>query len=65
MKKDEVKFVEDVSRLKKDERLPYWRGAHCSGPLKNIAAQLYEQGKVLLVTKRHGKNDTEFLVVKR
>ncbi len=65
MNKQEQAFVEKVATLEKGERLEYWRGPHCAGPLKHIAASLYEEGEVLLVSKRHGPGDTEYMVVKR
>jgi len=44
--------------------IPYHRGQHCGGPLRSFAADMYKDGLVTLVTKKHGPSDFEYFVVK-
>ena len=44
--------------------IPYHRGPDCGGHLKSFASDLFKDGIVTLVTKKHGPSDFEYFVVK-
>lgn len=61
----EQEFLEKLGTMERGARIAYHRGEFCAGPLKKLAGELHDQGRVLLVSKRHGPKDTEYMVVKR
>ena len=62
MNKDE--FWLAVIQSEAGTMIPYHRGEHCGGHLRSFASDLFKDGIVTLVTKKHGPSDFEYFVVK-
>jgi xanthine/CO dehydrogenase XdhC/CoxF family maturation factor len=62
--KVEAQFISEVREMGKGEKRTYHRGAHCGGQLRLVVRRLIDTSVVTAVTKKHGKGDYEYMVVK-
>ena len=62
--KVEAQFISEVRKMDKGEKRTYHRGERCGGQLRLAVRRLIDTRVVTAVTKKHGKSDYEYMIVK-